>query len=94
MRITRFMSPRRRTRDQIARVLQVANCVSAVAPYTHHSGLKSKGGVSCRIADAYGAPTYTQFATWAAATIRCRWLRYGWLKRVRRSFEALAAGEE
>jgi hypothetical protein len=76
-RITHFTLPRPILRDQPAQVLQVANCVSAVAPYTHHSGLKSKDGVSCRSADAYGAPTYTQFATWAAVTIRCRWRRYG-----------------
>ncbi|PTB25177.1 hypothetical protein C9I56_29830 [Paraburkholderia caribensis] len=44
---------------------QVANCVSAFAPYAHHSGLKSGDGVSCKNAESCGAPTYTQFATWA-----------------------------
>ena len=44
---------------------QVANCVSAFAPYAHHSGLKSGDGVSCKNAELCGAPTYTQFATWA-----------------------------
>ncbi|MDR6384832.1 hypothetical protein J2802_005265 [Paraburkholderia caribensis] len=41
-------------------------------------------------ATLYDATTYTQFATWAARTIRCRWLMYGCLKWVRRSFSALA----
>ncbi|BCF87896.1 hypothetical protein PPGU16_09630 [Paraburkholderia largidicola] len=59
-------------------------------PYTHHSGLCSKAGVSGKSANLYGATTYTQFATWAAAIIRCRWLVFGCLKRVRRLFEALA----
>jgi len=35
----------------------------------------------------YDATTYTQFATWAAHTIRCRWLKYGYSKRVKRSLE-------
>jgi len=38
----------------------------------------------------YDATTYTQFATWAAQTIRCRSLVYRNSKRVRRLFEALA----
>ena len=40
----------------------------------------------------WSTTTYTQFATWAAVTIRCRLLRYGCLKWVRRLFEALATG--
>ncbi len=40
----------------------------------------------------YVGKTYTQFATWAAHTIRCRWLMYGYSKRVRHLFEALATG--
>ncbi|BFG76575.1 hypothetical protein PTKU46_46080 [Paraburkholderia terrae] len=44
----------------------------------------------CKSAKLYAATTYTQFATWAAHTIRCRWPEYGYSKRVRRSFEALA----
>src|SRR6185369_18070348 len=44
----------------------------------------------CKSARLYDATTYTQFATWAAHTIRCRLLEYGYSKRVRRSFEALA----
>ncbi len=38
----------------------------------------------CKSATLYDATTYTQFATWAAHTIRCRWLMYGYSKRVRR----------
>src|SRR5690349_22478623 len=40
----------------------------------------------CKSAKPYDATTYTQFATWAAHTIRCRWLMYGCLKWVRRLF--------
>src|SRR5689334_10617781 len=69
---------------------QVANCVSALgAP---HASLQTNSarvppGKSARL---YDATTYTQFATWAAHTIRCRWPLYGSLKRVRRQFDALA----
>src|ERR1700758_5212472 len=44
----------------------------------------------CKSAKLYDATTYTQFATWAAHTIRCHLPEYGYSKRVRRSFEALA----
>src|SRR6266702_4656700 len=44
----------------------------------------------CKGANVYVATTYTQFATWAADTIRCRSPVYGSSKRVRRLFEALA----
>ncbi|SDH86830.1 hypothetical protein SAMN04487926_1091 [Paraburkholderia steynii] len=44
----------------------------------------------CKSATLYDATTYTQFATWAAHTIRCRLSEYGYSKRVRRTFEALA----
>jgi hypothetical protein len=64
--------------------------VQAFVPYTHHSGLGSKIGVSGKSTDRYGTTTYTQFATWAAHTIRCRWPLYGCLKRVKLVFEALA----
>jgi hypothetical protein len=46
----------------------------------------------CKSATLYDATTYTQFATWATHTIRCRRLMYGCLKRVRHLFEALATG--
>gem|GEM_PF-3879391 len=45
---------------------------------------------TCKSANFYVATTCTQFATWAAHTIRCRLPLYGCLKRVMRSFEALA----
>ncbi|BCF89347.1 hypothetical protein PPGU16_24140 [Paraburkholderia largidicola] len=44
----------------------------------------------CKSPRLYAATTYTQFATWAAATIRCRWFVYGCVKWVRRTFRALA----
>ena len=44
----------------------------------------------CKSATLYDATTYTQFATWAAHTIRCRLPEYGYSKRVRRSLKALA----
>jgi hypothetical protein len=44
----------------------------------------------CKSGRLYDATTYTQFATWAALAIRCRWHRYGYSERVRHSFEALA----
>ena len=71
---------------------QVANCVSALgAP---HASLQTDSARAPpgKNAKLYDATTYTQFATWAAHTIRCRWLMYGCLKWVRRSFEALATG--
>ncbi len=71
---------------------QAANCVSALgAP---HASLQTDRErlPPGRSAKLYDATTYTQFATWAAHTIRCRWLMYGCLKRVRHLFEALATG--
>ena len=68
--------------------------------HTHHSGpiayachpvrTESARVSPCKSARLYDATTYTQFATWAAHTVRCRESMYGCLKRVRRSFEALA----
>jgi len=34
----------------------------------------------CKSATHYDATTYTQFATWAALVIRCRWPLYGFVK--------------
>jgi len=48
----------------------------------------------CKSATLYDATIYTQFATWAAHTIRCRWPLYGCLKRVMQLFEALVTGYE
>ncbi|BFG75532.1 hypothetical protein PTKU46_35650 [Paraburkholderia terrae] len=50
----------------------------------------SAGVPPCKSATLYDATTYTQFATWAAHAIRCRSPEYGYSKRVRHSFEALA----
>src|SRR5690349_23946928 len=69
---------------------QVANCVSTVVPLTPHSGPDSTRIPPCKSAELYAATTYTQFATWAAYAIRCRLHGYGYSKRVRRLFEALA----
>jgi len=59
---------------------------------TSHASLRTDSArvPRCKSATPYDATTYTQFATWAAHTIRCRWPVYGHSKRVRRSFEALA----
>src|SRR6202008_4581550 len=59
---------------------------------TSHASLRTDRArvPPCKSANVYVATTYTQFATWAAHTIRCRWPEYGYSKRVRRSFEALA----
>jgi len=53
-----------------------------------------KRGLCRKSADVWSVTTYTQFATWAAVTIRCHWLPYGCLKWVRHLFDALAAGIE
>ena len=57
--------------------------------HTHHFGPVARAP-PCKSAKLYDATTYTQFATWAAHTIRCRLSEYGYSKRVRRSFKALA----
>jgi hypothetical protein len=58
---------------------------------TPHSGPIAHAS-PCKSDRLYDATTCTQFAAWAAHTIRCRMPEYGCLKRVRRSFEALAMG--
>ncbi|MCO4883525.1 hypothetical protein, partial [Paraburkholderia caribensis] len=71
---------------------QVANCVSALgAP---HASLQTDCARAPpgKSAKPFDATTYTQFATWAAHTIRCRLTGHGYLKRVRRLFKALATG--
>ncbi len=88
---SRFRVVTRRATQSAA--AQVANCVSAFAPYTHHSGLCSKIGVSGKSTKLCGATTYTQFATWAAYAIRCRWSLYGCMRWVVRFFDALATGK-
>src|SRR5690349_3638302 len=69
---------------------QVANCVSALgAP---HASLQTNCARAppCKSANVYVGKTYTQFATWAAHTIRWRLPGYRYSKRVRRLFGALA----
>src|SRR5690349_21923333 len=56
---------------------QVANCVSALgAP---HASLQTDSArvPPCKSARLYDATTYTQFATWAAYTVRSRSTWYG-----------------
>src|SRR5690349_11016557 len=56
---------------------QVANCVSALgAP---HASLQTDSACAppCKSATLYDATTYTQFATWAAYTVRRRSTWYG-----------------
>src|SRR5690349_25176785 len=71
---------------------QVANCVSALGAPRASLQTDSARVPPCKSATLYAATTYTQFATWAAHTVRCRQPLYGCLKRVRRLFEALATG--
>ncbi len=93
--LLRCASPASRTcasarRARQATAAQVANCVSALcAP---HASLQTDCARAPpgKSAKPYDATTYTQFATWAALTIRCRLTGYGYLKWVRRLFEALA----
>src|SRR5690349_21507162 len=89
-RLTRFTHPcLSMPRQTVRRRPGGKLCVGRSAS---HASLRTD---SARVPDRksatlYDATTYTQFATWAAHTIRCRWPGYGQLKRVRRSFEALA----
>src|SRR6266702_3806630 len=90
VRLTRFTHPRCITPCQIFHGRQGGKlCVGRSAS---HASLRTDSayGPPCKSAELYDATTYTQFATWAAHTIRCRLPGYGYSKRVRRSFEALA----
>src|SRR6478672_4278414 len=90
VRLTRFTHPRYGTPCQIFRCrLGGKLCVGRS---TSHASLRTDSArvPPCKSAKLYDATTYTQFATWAAHTIRCRLPEYGYSKRVRRSFEALA----
>src|SRR6266581_8305901 len=90
VRLTHFTRPRRSMPCQIFRRRPGGKlCVGRSA--THASLRTDCARVPpCKSAKLYAATTYTQFATWAAYTVRCREPMYGCLKRVRRSFEALA----
>src|SRR6266702_5144229 len=90
LRLTRFTHPRHSTPCQIVHRRPGGKlCVGPSAP---HASLRTASTrvPPCKSARLYAATTYTQFATWAAHTVRCREPMYGCLKRVRRSFEALA----
>ncbi|CAG9195812.1 hypothetical protein BCAR13_1150030 [Paraburkholderia caribensis] len=71
---------------------QVANCVSALG--ARHASLRTDYARTppCKSAELYDATTYTQFATWAAHTFRCRLTGYGYSKRVRRTFKSVGNG--
>src|ERR1700761_9219672 len=90
LRLTRFTHPRCIMPCQIFHRRPGGKlCVGRRAS---HASLRTDSACvpPCKSATLYAATTYTQFATWAAHTIRCRLPEYGYSKRVRRSFEALA----
>ena len=90
LRLTRFTLPRRRTPRQILHGRPGGKlCVGRSAT---HATLRTDCTCvpPCKSATLYDATTYTQFATWAAHTVRCRLPEYGYSKRVRRTFKALA----
>ncbi|BCZ82097.1 hypothetical protein PTKU64_57720 [Paraburkholderia terrae] len=72
VRLTHFEHPFKRWRQRMVSAAQVANYVSAFAPYTYHSGPKSTLGGSGKSTNLCGATTYTQFATWAAVEYLAR----------------------
>ncbi|BFG75300.1 hypothetical protein PTKU46_33330 [Paraburkholderia terrae] len=90
LRLTRFTHPRFTMPCQTVHGRPGGKlCVGRRAT---HASLRTDSACvpPCKSATLYDATTYTQFATWGAHTIRCRWHVYGYSKRVRRSFEALA----
>src|SRR6266702_8935775 len=90
VRLTCFTHPSCRTPSQIFHRRPGGKlCVGRSAS---HASLRTDSACipPCKSATLYDAATYTQFATWAAHTIRCCLPEYGYSKRVRRSFEALA----
>src|ERR1700754_5088711 len=90
VRITRFTHSRRSTPCQILHGRPGGKL--CVGHSTSNASLRTDSArvPPCKSARLYDATTYTQFATWAAHTIRCCLPEYGYSKRVRRSFEALA----
>src|ERR1700741_3396124 len=90
VRLTRFTHPRRTMPCRIFHGRPGGKLF--VGCSTSHASLRTDSACvpPCKSATLYDATTYTQFATWAAHTIRCRLPEYGYSKRVRRSFEALA----
>src|SRR6201987_2223333 len=92
VRLTRFKHPRCIMPCQIFHGRRGGKlCVGRSAS---HASLRTDSACvpPCKSATLYDATTYTQFATWAAHTIRCRLPVQMHLKRVRHSFEALATG--
>ncbi|BDC42834.1 hypothetical protein PTKU15_61310 [Paraburkholderia terrae] len=90
LRLTRFTHPRCATPCQIFHGRPGGKlCVGRSAAY---ASLRTDSArvPPCKSATLYDATTYTQFATWAAETIRCCLPEYGYSKRVRRTFEAFA----
>src|SRR6201997_2247561 len=90
VRLTRFTHPRFTMPCQIVHGRPGGKlCVGRSAS---HASLRTGSTriPPCKSARLYDATTYTQFATWAAQTIRCRLSLWGCLKRVRRQFKALA----
>src|SRR6266702_7490387 len=90
VRLTRFARPRRSVPRRI--FLRRPGGKLCVGRSATHASLRTDSArvPSCNSAKLYAATTYTQFATWAADTIRCRSQLCGRLKRVRHRFEALA----
>src|ERR1700761_1205635 len=90
VRLTRFTHPRCTMPCQIVHCRPGGKlCVGRSAS---HASLRTGSTriPPCKSARLYDATTYTQFATWAAHAIRCRLPEYGYSKRVRRTFKALA----
>ena len=90
VRLTRFTHPRCRTPCQIFHRRPGGKlCVGRSAS---HASLRNDSArvPPCKSAKLYDATTYTQFATWAAQTIRCREPMRERSKRVMHQFEALA----
>src|ERR1700744_2981125 len=90
LRLTRFICPRCSMPSQV--VLRRPGGKLCVGRSASQASLRTDSACvpPCKSATLYDATTYTQFATWAAHTIRCRLPEYAYSKRVRRLFEALA----
>src|SRR6266702_8374204 len=89
-RLTHFTRPRHSMPCQIFRRRPGGKL--CVGRRVTHASLRTDSArvLRCKSTKLYDATAYTQFATWAVRTIRCRLPEYGYSKRVRRSFEALA----
>src|SRR6266702_3309015 len=90
VRLTRFARPRRSVPRRI--FLRRPGGKLYVGRRATHASLRTDSArvPPCKSANVYVATTCTQFATWAAQTIRGRSPVYESSKRVRRLFEALA----